>query len=362
MESNLLQHLELNGLIKLEKVNVSKSALVSVTFANLPKLRSFWVNDSYTRTLETPDFSECPAIALVYAQRSGLRSINVRNRTRLGTIWLDENNLTSLDFTGDTILHSVYCRQNQIESIILDNTRNLKGLNCSKNRIKNLYVKEQKEMLSLDCSENAIESLDISGWDDPSDTNRNINCSKNQLKELIVTGTNINQLNCGDNKLTEIDMSNRRDLIGFICPNNPLRYLNMTNILNSPIMTHQTTYNGINLEGNYSLFFICTDSWMVGKYQQYLQFLGIPATVKDECSIAPLILPNPAKDFINIQGIENITLIQLFDLHGQLLQNYPGGHDSSMYIDMTQYSNGVYILNMQTASGRYDRAMKIVKM
>lgn len=80
----------------------------------------------------------------------------------------------------------------------------------------------------------------------------------------------------------------------------------------------------------------------------YINLSEIFTSVNDkkiENTIA--IIPNPANNIININGLQNAN-IQIFDLTGKLFLEIK---NSNNLIDVSNFSNGIYIIKIETADG-----------
>ena len=78
----------------------------------------------------------------------------------------------------------------------------------------------------LDCSDNKITHLNVS----QNTKLTQLNCQNNQLVQLVVTGCSaLNYLYCNDNQLQELNVSGQTKLLSLDCNNNKLTTLNLEN-------------------------------------------------------------------------------------------------------------------------------------
>jgi hypothetical protein len=68
------------------------------------------------------------------------------------------------------------------------------------------------------------------------------------------------------------------------------------------------------------------------------------------------IYPNPVKDRLQIKDLKETTLIELYSIIGQLVHSVPAAM-GDVDIDMSRFSNGMYILKMQ--NGKNIRMEKV---
>jgi hypothetical protein len=107
-------------------------------------------------------------------------------------------------------------------------------LNISYNHIKTLKgIKEFTNLKELFCNDNGLTNLDLS---------QNINlvklyCFNNQISYLATThNLNLKTLECYSNQLTSLDISKNKELINLSCYSNKLQYLNTLNNENLEIV------------------------------------------------------------------------------------------------------------------------------
>jgi hypothetical protein len=68
------------------------------------------------------------------------------------------------------------------------------------------------------------------------------------------------------------------------------------------------------------------------------------------------IFPNPAKDLVQIRGLENeLTKIDIFNINGQHVINYKGNND---FIDISNLDEGVYFIKLYTNNA--SKTLKLV--
>jgi len=76
------------------------------------------------------------------------------------------------------------------------------------------------------------------------------------------------------------------------------------------------------------------------------------------------IYPNPSKNFINIsfEESESKSILRITDISGSLIeQKTINNYNSSISIDLTNYSNGVYIITLENTHGKMSKKLIIAK-
>jgi hypothetical protein len=70
------------------------------------------------------------------------------------------------------------------------------------------------------------------------------------------------------------------------------------------------------------------------------------------------VYPNPAKDYIQFQGLNDNSQISIFDLNGRILKKVP--YSKNEIIDVAELSNGTYILKIQDANNTFESKKLII--
>ena len=60
------------------------------------------------------------------------------------------------------------------------------------------------------------------------------------------------------------------------------------------------------------------------------------------------IFPNPAKNILNVVGLENVKQVSLLDVTGKAVYNSTIIENNKLMIDLTNVSKGMYFLQVQT--------------
>lgn len=71
--------------------------------------------------------------------------------------------------------------------------------------------------------------------------------------------------------------------------------------------------------------------------------------------------PNPASDFITIQGIDRSGIVQIHDLTGNLLITQPVSTSTSAHISLTQLCKGLYLMTFNSKDGKVSFSQKLKK-
>ena len=81
------------------------------------------------------------------------------------------------------------------------------------------------------------------------------------------------------------------------------------------------------------------------------EFVGI-----EENTVAVEVYPNPARDFVRIEGME-AAKVQVYNALGQLVKTVQGSNE----INVSDFAEGIYLLHITEAAGRSHAARVVVK-
>ncbi len=159
------------------------------------------------------------------------------------------------------------------------------------NQLTSLNLNSLLNLTFLDCSNNQLTSLNIA----PLVNLTSLVCSDNQLTSLDVANLRLRGLKCGNNKISNLDLSICEiDSISDIpnsCENNKLETLFIKN----------GKSQSIRFSGNPTLKYICADDSVIGAIQNEITSYGYTnCQVNSYCSFVP------GRTFYTIRG--NIKL------------------------------------------------------
>ncbi len=150
-----------------------------------------------------------------------LTSLNVSNNTKLTYLECIGNQLTSLDVSKNTALTYLECIGNQLTSLDVSKNTALTGLYIGQNLLTSLNVSNNTALTELYCSFNQLTSLDVS----KNTALTILYCYDNLLTSLDVKGLYLERLDCGNNRLTSLDLTSAAQLKELDCSGNQLTAL-----------------------------------------------------------------------------------------------------------------------------------------
>lgn len=225
--------------------------------------------------------------------------------TSLTQLVVSQNALQSLDVTQNTDLIGIVCHSNNISSLDLSQNTALTVLNCSSNSLTSLDVSFCPGLTYLNCWTNNISSLDVSFCSGLT----NFYCADNSSL------TSLNMKNLSTNTLTSFDATSN--------PN--LTCIEVDNVSNA-------TSNWTNIDPTASFSLNCN-----------------PLEVDEVELIQKIsIYPNPVESQIYINADVIIESVNIIDALGEIIISKQNPHTT---IDVSNLSNGVYLLQVSTAKG-----------
>lgn len=271
---NRLTSVNIEGLTKLEELNLSKNELSEVTISS-PELVTLNLSENQITSL---DVSNCPLLYDCRVNDNKMYSLDFSNNTNLGTLYVENNSLSALNITNLNYSHLSLNGLNNplLEIVCVDDPATFR----SSGRF------DAGTLFSADCSElktsyyipdaNFEQKLIDDGIDNSSTTPDNrlyeadtepitmLNISNSSIADAtgLEAFKNITWLSCANNELTSLDISKNTLLTTLVANGNNLTTLETTNNLNlenlelllntidNIELSHLTELKKISLNGN----------------------------------------------------------------------------------------------------------------
>lgn len=213
----------IKGFIALEILNCANNLLNALDVSQNSALVSL---TCYHNQLTTIDLSQNPALILLNCANNELNSLDVSHNPNLGSLDCQLNQISTLDLSKNPNLAGLSCRSNLLQSLDVSENLFLKTLDCWGNQINGLDVSKNTSLTHLFCGANKLTQLDVSGG-----AIVQLNCSNNNLKELVVSdNTNMARLECQYNQLESLDVGNNPKIWLLDCSHNLLPVLDIGSI------------------------------------------------------------------------------------------------------------------------------------
>ena len=242
--------------------------------------------------------------------------------------------------------------------VLKSNIMNIDSLDISNFGIEDLTgIEDFVNMTYLNCSDNQIVNLDLSQNSELS----YLDCSNNQINNLLFSQkksqSNLITLNCDQNQILTLDVASKILLTSFSCDNNVLTDLNISNGNN----LNFSYFSAIN-NPNLNCISVDNSTWSANNWTNIdsHSFFSIDcSTVSVETidSSTPLLVyPNPTKESISV-SVNNYNgniKSEVFDLVGNKLAT---SHETT--ISLKKYPKGIYFLKV--AYGDRVEEVKVIK-
>lgn len=254
---NKLTSLDVSKNLALQELSFSSNQLTTIDVSKNLALTSLAF---FSNNLTSLDISHNLALNVLQSQSNQLTTIDVSKNSALTVLGVSTNKLTNLDVSANLNLTSLACDQNLLTSLDVSKNTLLKTLNCSNNELKCILVadvdfaytywsntKDKSAFYTKDCDavtlipdlnfENKLISLGIdTGAPDGKVLTGSIanvtflNVSKSNISDLtgIQDFISLNYLNCGQNSLTALDVSENAVLDALFCNNNQIGVLDIS--------------------------------------------------------------------------------------------------------------------------------------
>ena len=196
-----IQQSEATGVFSLDVTNSNIADLTGIQYFS--NLNSLDCSNNQLTSLNVSNFIfntfKCTGNALTSL---------IANNTRAFQFYCDSNNLTTLDLST-AIINQLYCNNNQLSNLIMTNSSISFELHCDNNQLTSIPA--TSGIQNLWCGNNLFSSLDLSGW-----TNLIfLNCSnmpslaglyiKNGRNESVTFDTNSNlEFICADESQLQV--------------------------------------------------------------------------------------------------------------------------------------------------------------
>jgi len=230
---------------------------------------------------------------------------------------------------------------------------NILSLNIYNKDIRDLAgIEDFINLAELNCGSNKLTNLDIS----KNIALTRLDCKSNQLTSLDISkNINLIRLNCEINQITSIDLSQNSKLQYLYCFKNQLKYLNLKNKNNSllkkvysyqnPFLTCIGVDNSLLANGKISPYnYWKKDSEAI--YSENCQSFNNKDDEKLNTSIR--IHPNPVANKLSVESKQPITKVEIYSiLGGRVMVEYSNFKN----IRVDDLSRGVYLIRVYSKNG-----------
>lgn len=374
----------LENFVNLIYFDMSGNSISTLDLSIAPNLQEVRCFNNNLTTLTLP--STNTVMTVLDASDNVLTSLILpTNLSALDTLNLSDNQLASLDVSAAVGVRGLYCDNNLLTNLTVPSLASLtdgaiRKISCRNNRFTSLsmaqvaveidcggntqmdslwitgnpsfrgdvacdnsqlvYVSVNNKVEVLDCSNNQLEELIIS----QQSVLENINCSNNQLDTLFLSHPALTTLDCSSNQLVAVRIFNSAatNLVNFDSRNNPtlncIETSDLTNAQNN--WTNRDAWTTINALGQ------CNGIWSPISTLPGLPFVKI--------------YPNPTTKHIQLElgQVYQELVVTVYNGLGQTISHLETVSSSSIEV-VLPVEKGVYFVQVQTETGR--QSYKVIK-
>ena len=343
----------------------------------------------------TIDLSDCPS----------LKRLDIKSS-------LGELN-EELDLSAQKDLVYLDCSGGALVQLNLEHNSKLEVLKCAGNQLKGLSISHLKQLKELDCSQNQLTELDLSNLDKLESVNatgnkirspklgglihlKRLSLAENPLGKVLkidlpellwlkvsrcgleklelVNAPNLEGLECSENKLSSLDLANANTKILFLeCFLNNIDGTEMGKLIASlPNWSDpKNPGNGKCYAMSYGFSpdepdeneknFAYEDDVKMALDKQWafiaktkdgkeVKYAGRPRSTQQIANSEIVISPNPATDFVSIQGVSPNTEVRILDLSGKLLIESLTRSEGILNLDVRAIPEGNYLVVINGSS------------
>ena len=343
----------------------------------------------------TIDLSDCPS----------LKRLDIKSS-------LGELN-EELDLSAQKDLVYLDCSGGALVQLNLEHNSKLEVLKCAGNQLKGLSISHLKQLKELDCSQNQLTELDLSNLDKLESVNatgnkirspklgglihlKRLSLAENPLGKVLkidlpellwlkvsrcgleklelVNAPNLEGLECSENKLSSLDLANANTKILFLeCFLNNIVGTEMGKLIASlPNWSDpKNPGNGKCYAMSYGFSpdepdeneknFAYEDDVKMALDKQWafiaktkdgkeVKYAGRPRSTQQIANSEIVISPNPATDFVSIQGVSPNTEVRILDLSGKLLIESLTRSEGILNLDVRAIPEGNYLVVINGSS------------
>lgn len=391
---NQLTHLDLSQNALLDQLSCGGNDLGTLDLSHCMLLENIWCRSAGLTSLQLP---RTLSLVELSCSNNPLKDLDLTYYQHLEELYCVNNGLTSLDLSQNRALIKVYCGDNELTTLDLSHHKNLKILNCAKNKLTKLILPQGGDLSELDCSYNRLSQLDILQCRGL----REVSCHMNRIQGEAMT-----QLVKG---LSKDDPEWSKDLyaVSYRVDEENICLISDVAIARSKnwkvyMMQDEgsTSYEGLDMSASYPVILSSNRGGhitIVGNVDSKAVPCGTKITIQAICDSEAYELtaltangtdilasksftiktktkieatftqktdidkshretmrlyPNPAREYIIVEGTLPATLVTLYCMEGMRLYEDKTDAEGTLRIDLSAYAEGTYLLRIADQTHR----------
>ena len=343
----------------------------TIDLSDCPSLKRLDIKSSLGELNEELDLSAQKDLVYLDCSGGALVQLNLEHNSKLEVLKCAGNQLTGLSISHLKQLKELDCSQNQLTELDLSNLDKLESVNATGNKIRSPKLGGLIHLKRLSLAENPLGKvlkIDLPEllW---------LKVSRCGLEKLeLVNAPNLEGLECSENKLSSLDLANANTKILFLeCFLNNIDGTEMGKLIASlPNWSdpknpgHGKCYamsygfspdepdeNEKNFAYEDDVKMALDKQWaFIAKTKdgKEVKYAGRPRSTQQIANSEIVISPNPATDFVSIQGVSPNTEVRILDLSGKLLIESLTRSEGILNLDVRAIPEGNYLVVINGSS------------
>ena len=277
-----------------------------------------------------------------------LTGLSISHLKQLKELDCSQNQLTGLDLSNLDKLESVNATGNKIRSPKLEGLPHLKALNLAENPLGKVLKIDLPELLWLKVSRCGLEKLELVN----APNLEGLECSENKLSSLNLANTKIQALDCFLNNIDGTEMGKLiASLPNWNDPKNPGN--GKCYAMSYGFSPDEPDENEKNFAYEDDVKMAWDKQWtFIAKTKdgKEVKYAGRPRSTQQIANSEIVISPNPATDFVSIQGVSPNTEVRILDLSGKLLIESLTRSEGILNLDVRAIPEGNYLVVINGSS------------
>ena len=343
----------------------------TIDLSDCPSLKRLDIKSSLGELNEELDLSAQKDLVYLDCSGGALVQLNLEHNSKLEVLKCAGNQLTGLSISHLKQLKELDCSQNQLTELDLSNLDKLESVNATGNKIRSPKLGGLIHLKRLSLAENPLGKvlkIDLPEllW---------LKVSRCGLEKLeLVNAPNLEGLECSENKLSSLDLANANTKILFLeCFLNNIDGTEMGKLIaslpnwndpknpgNGKCYAMSYGFSPDEPDENEKNFAYEDDVKMAWDKQwafmaktkdgKEVKYAGRPRSTQQIANSEIVISPNPATDFVSIQGVSPNTEVRILDLSGKLLIESLARSEGVLNLDVRAIPEGNYLVVINGSS------------
>lgn len=343
----------------------------TIDLSDCPSLKRLDIKSSLGELNEELDLSAQKDLVYLDCSGGALVQLNLEHNSKLEVLKCAGNQLTGLSISHLKQLKELDCSQNQLTELDLSNLDKLESVNATGNKIRSPKLGGLIHLKRLSLAENPLGKvlkIDLPEllW---------LKVSRCGLEKLeLVNAPNLEGLECSENKLSSLDLANANTKILFLeCFLNNIDGTEMGKLIASlpnwsdpknpgngkcyamsyGFSPDEPDENEKNFAYEDDIKMALDKQWaFIAKTKdgKEVKYAGRPRSTQQIANSEIVISPNPATDFVSIQGVSPNTEVRILDLSGKLLIESLTRSEGILNLDVRAIPEGNYLVVINGSS------------